>query len=163
MASINMNGRQSFVLNDIKNEIRQGRDVTHVLNVKVSKQGEEGTGNRIRAAVFTRVANRAITKNVQGQQVTITWRTSATRTSAYYYCDSAFTNRYVIGHTKILLRDILNDIDAVFNHVLTRGETGIAFLVTNPALYRAPVPDQFDDAATEEDNEDEVDIEQEYE
>jgi len=163
MASINMDGRQSFVLNDIKNEIRQGRDVTHVLNVKVSRQGEEGTGNRIRTAVFARIANRAITKHVQGQQVTVTWRTSATRTSAYYYCDSAFTNRYVVGHTKVLLKDILDAIDGTFNRVFTRGETGIAFLVTNPALYRVPAPDQFDDAVVEEDDEDEVDVEQEYE
>ena len=132
--------------------------MTHVLNVKISRQGEEGTGNRIRAAVFAR----AITKNVQGQQVTVTWRTSATRTSAYYYCDSAFTNRYVIGHTKILLNDILNKIDAMFNHAFTRGETGMAFLVTNPALYRTPDPDQFDDVAIGEDNEDEADVEQEY-
>ena len=157
-----MNGRQSFVMNEIKDEIRQGRDVTHVLNVKISRQGEEGTGDRIRKAIFQRVANRAIPKRVEGQQVTITWKTSATKTSAYYYCDSPFTNRYVIGHTKILLRDILNDIDATFNNVFTRHETGVAFLVTNPALYRIPAPDQFEEVAVEEEHDEEVDIEQEH-
>jgi len=134
--------------------------------VKISRQGEEGTGNRIRTTIFGCIANQAITKDVQGQQVTITWRTSATTTSAYYYCDSAFTNRYVVGHTKILLRDILDAIDATFNHVFTRGETGIAFLVTNPALYRVPAPGQFDDVAIQDGNdgdEDEADVEDDYE
>ena len=67
MASINMNGRQSFVVNDIKNEILQGRDVTHVLNVKVSRQGAEGVGNQIRAAIYNCIANRPIVKQVMNQ------------------------------------------------------------------------------------------------
>jgi hypothetical protein len=147
----------------MENEIRQGRDVTHVLNVKVSRQGADGTGNKIRAAIFSRIANRVITKQVLNQQVTVTWRPSATSTStsAYYFCDSPFTNRYVLGHTKILLRDIIADIDGAFNYVFTTGVTGLAFMVTNPALYRAIAPDQFDDVIIEDNNEDEGYIEEE--
>jgi hypothetical protein len=37
-----MDGCEGFILNDIKNEIRQGRDVTHVLNVTISRQGRKG-------------------------------------------------------------------------------------------------------------------------
>ena len=64
MASINMDGCQDFILNEIKNEIRQGRDVTHVLNVKTSRTGQEGPGDRIRKAIFEHMANRHITKIV---------------------------------------------------------------------------------------------------
>ena len=45
MAQINMDGRQSFFLNDIKNHIRQGGNVTHILNVKVSRQGTNEIGS----------------------------------------------------------------------------------------------------------------------
>ena len=32
---INMNAQQSFILNDVRNLIRAGGNVTHILNVKV--------------------------------------------------------------------------------------------------------------------------------
>jgi hypothetical protein len=164
MASINMDGCQSFILNDIKNEMRQGRNVTHVLNVKISRQGEAGTGNRIRSAIFGRMANRTITKIVHGQQVTVTWRTSAKRTSAYYFCESEFNNINVVGHAKVLLKDIIEDIDATFQGIFTRGETGIAFIVTIPAKYTMQTvqlaPDHSGDAVGENENENEVDVEQ---
>jgi hypothetical protein len=135
MASINMDGCQGFILNEIKNEIRQGRNVTHVLNVTISWQGEAGTANRIRSAIFERIANRPITKIVLGKKVTVTWRTSAKRNTPYYFCDNPFINLYVVGHTELLLRDIVDAIDVTFNRMFTRGETGIGFVVTNPALH----------------------------
>jgi hypothetical protein len=57
---------------------------------------------------------------VQGEKVTVTWRTGAMRTSAHYLCQRAFTNRYVVGHAKILLRDTLNAEDVTFNRLFTR-------------------------------------------
>lgn len=87
MAQIDMNGQQSFLLNDIKNHIRQGGNVTHILNVKVSNQRSPEEGNRIHQKIFQQIANTAQTKNVMGLNFAITWRTSATATSAYYHCD----------------------------------------------------------------------------
>jgi hypothetical protein len=145
MASINMGGCQGFILNDIKNEIRQGRVVTHVLNVTISRWGEEGTGVRIVRAIFECIANTPITKLVLGKKVTVTWRTSAKRNADYYFCDNPFTNLYVVGHTELLLRDIVDAIDATFNHVFTRGETGIGFVVTNPALHKVLTLEDLDD------------------
>jgi hypothetical protein len=86
---------------------------------------------------FGHMANITIAKDVQGEQVTVTvtWRTSAKRTSAYYFCESAFSNIYVVGHAKVLLKGILDDKDVTFEGVVTWGETGIAFLVTIPAKY----------------------------
>ena len=67
-----------------------------------------------------------------------------------------------MGHTKILLRDILSEIDEAFNHVFTVGTTGLAFMVTNPALYRIPARDQFEDLAVDAEDDDEADVEEEY-
>jgi hypothetical protein len=109
------------------------------------------------SAIFERIANRPITNIVQGQQVTVTWRTNAMRTSAYYFCQSTFNNRFVVGHAKILLRDTLDDIYVTFNCVFTRGETLIAFLVTNPAVYTMQTvqiaSDHSGDAVGENENE----------
>ena len=68
--------------------------------------------------------------------MTVTWRTSAKENTAYYFCDSEFINLYVVGHTEMLLRDIVDAIDGTFNRMFTRGEIGIGFIVTNPALHR---------------------------
>jgi hypothetical protein len=135
-----MNGSQSFLLNEIKQEIRAGRNVSHILNVKISNEVDNALGTRIRVAIFNRIANQAIAKDVEGEQVIIKWKTSARTTSAYYYCDSPFTNRTVIKHAKTLLRDILNETDDDFGNNFTNQITGLAFLVSLPAIYVSPNP-----------------------
>lgn len=122
-----------IINNQIKNEIDQGRDVTHILFVRTFK-----IDNDIIKNTFSKIVNKPITKVVQGQEVTITWKTSKIHmwlsenpTSAFYYCDSPFPNKYVLEHTKILLK-----------------ETDLTFLLVNPVLDIAPDPDQLDDLTT---------------
>ncbi|KAI9102727.1 hypothetical protein DFS34DRAFT_407099 [Phlyctochytrium arcticum] len=126
VASINKGGRQSFLLNDIKNILRAGGNVTHILKVKVSRQRNSQEGNAIRAEIYQRIANIPVTKQIGGMAVSITWRTSATTTSAYYHADVPFfTDIVVKGHSEKLLPDILTTLILV-------GTTGLAFLVSSP-------------------------------
>ncbi|KAJ3262287.1 hypothetical protein HK103_002701 [Boothiomyces macroporosus] len=140
--NINMNGKQPFLLNDIKNVLRQGGNVTHILNLKVSNQPDTATGDEIRKAIYRQIANRQLTHQVLGVAVTITWRTSAKQTSAYYHCDVAglFGDRAVKLHTQVLLQHVLNAIDNQFNNIFSTNRTGLSFIVTKP-LARPPVPD----------------------
>lgn len=143
MAQINMNGKQSFLLNDIKNHIRGGGNVTHILNVKVSNQRSSEEGNRIRQKIYSRIANAPQTKTVMGLTFAITWRTSATTTSAYYHCDMGglLGDVAVKAHSEALLSDILRAIDAEFGQVFSQGITGVAFLVTKPLVREVALID----------------------
>ncbi|KAJ3065851.1 hypothetical protein HK102_007803 [Quaeritorhiza haematococci] len=152
-----MNGRESFLLNDIKGVIRSGGNVTHILNVKVSRQMSAEQGTAIRRAIYQRIANKPLTKHVTGVPATITWRTTATSSSAYYHADvPLFTDIVVKEHTKQLLRDILNAIDNQFGNVFTSGITGLAFLVSKP-LSRQVVIMGDESEADSGDDADEVD------
>jgi hypothetical protein len=157
MAQINMDGRQSFLLNDIKNHIRLGGNVTHILNVKVSRQGTSETGTRIRQEIFRRIKGIPITKIINGVNVAITWNTSALSSSAYYHADIAmFTEIVVKRHTQLLLNDILQQIDAQFNHVFTNGATGLAFMVTRPLIREVVLGDESDELKGDEDEIDDI-------
>lgn len=125
-----MNGRQSL-LNDIKTHVRRGGNVTHILHVKVSREPSADIGHLIRQKIFRAIANVAITKIVNGQQITLTWRTTATTTSAYYHCDAVFFNDNAVkAHTKELLAGLLSTLNASFNNIFANGTTGLTFLVT---------------------------------
>jgi hypothetical protein len=143
MAQINMNERQSFLLNDIKNHISQGGNVTHILNVKVSNQRTPEEGTRIRQRIYQRIANTAQWKDILGLNFAITWITSATTTSAYYHCDvgGLLGDLAVKEHSKSLLRDILMSIDNDFEQVFSRGITGVSFLVTKPLIREVALVD----------------------
>jgi hypothetical protein len=133
---------RSFIMNDIKEELDAGREVTHILEVKVAN--DHGAARRIKAAIFKRIANKPITRYIEGYQVTMKWSTRARTSSACYFCDSMFNNNFVNKHTKILLGDIVKEIDAEFQHTFTKHNTGLAFLVCVPSLYEYPDPNQFD-------------------
>lgn len=143
MAQINMNGKQSFLLNDIKQHIRNGGNVSHILNVKVSNQRSAEEGNRIREQIFRTVCRNPITKIINGVHVTITWRSSATNTSAYYHTDvgGMFGDTAVKLHSQALLRDLLQELDPQFNNVFANGTTGVAFLVTKPLVREVVLGD----------------------
>lgn len=91
MAQINMDGSPQYLLNDIKQVVCQGGNVTHILNVKVSRQPSTEVGNRIRTAIFNFIANVPIQKILNGQPISLTWRTTATDSAAYYHCDAVFS------------------------------------------------------------------------
>ncbi len=69
MGQIIMNGRQSFLLNDIKQHIANGGNVTHILNVKVSNQPDNIVESRVRQLIFKQINNNPITINVDGTPV----------------------------------------------------------------------------------------------
>jgi hypothetical protein len=127
---INADGAQSFHLNTIKNELREGRNVSHILNVKLSNQQGIERGNAIRQAIYKKINSITITKVVNNRNVDITWKSSATQTSAYYYTDveGFYGDVAVKTHTAILLSDLLNQLRPVF------GEISLAFLVTRPLV-----------------------------
>ena len=136
MAQINMNGRQSFLLNDIKQHIQSGGNVTHILNVKISRQGTNDVGNQIRQHLFQRINNCPIQCMVNGMNVTITWRSNATSSSAYYHADvmGMLGDTAVQRHTEILLTRLLAALNERFDNVFRDGATGLAFLVSKPLV-----------------------------
>lgn len=156
-----MNGRQSFLLNDIKTQIRNGGNVSHILNVKVSNQRNAEEGNLIRQRIFQAIGNKNITLEVNGMQISICWKTSARTTSAYYHCDVAgmLGDMAVKEHTKLLLRRTLHDIDPHVDTVFSRNLTGVAFLVTKPLVREVVLfdDDDVDAAAHENDHHEAVD------
>lgn len=149
MATINMHGRRSFLLNDIKREIRNGRTVTHILNIKISNQPNAETGNRIRQRIFQIIKGKPITKDIHGLSVAVTWQTSATSRSAYYFSNNAFIDTFVKRHTKKLLTDVISQIDEEFGRIFSTGRTGLAFICTKPLVREVVLDD--DDDETEQD------------
>ncbi len=141
-----MDGKQSFLLNDIKQHVRNGGNVTHILNVKVSRQTSAEEATRIRQMIFRAINNIPITKAIGPMNVTITWRTSASQTTSYYHCDVGgwLSDVAVKEHTKLLLRDLLKALDGQFNNIFTNRVTGVAFLVTKPLSRQVVLVD--DDA-----------------
>lgn len=142
--SINMNRQQSFILNDIKTVVRAGGNVTHLLNVKVSNAPDKG--NDIRQRIFSIIRGRPITKNVYGINVSITWRSTANVSSAYYHSDNAmYTDRVVKRHTELLLRDILRMFTETPDNQFDNGVTGLAFIVTKPLTREIVLVDDGND------------------
>ncbi|KAJ3391833.1 hypothetical protein HDU92_008801 [Lobulomyces angularis] len=160
MAQINMNGKQSFLLNDIKQHIAKGGNVTHILNVKVSNQPENKGGSRIRQLIFNRINNIPITINVDGTDVTVTWRSNAVSSSAYYHSNNIFIDTIVKKHTKLLLRTVLGVIDNAVGGVFANGTTGLAFIVTKPLVREVVLVDDDADIIFQQD-EDELDVNEE--
>ena len=129
-----MNGKQSFLLNDIKREIENGGTVTHILNIKISNQPNSEIRNQIRQRIFRIIKGKTITKHINGRPVDVTWQTSATSSSAYYFSNNAFIDTLVQEHTQRLLRDVTDQIDAEFDNIFSTGRTGLAFICTKPLV-----------------------------
>ena len=126
MAQINI------LLNDIKRIVRQGGNVTHILNVKVAKEQQNEMGSAIRQAIFHRICGQPLTERVCNVNVAITWQSSATQSSAYYYSDNYVIDSYVKKHTRLLFRRILAELDETFGNV--NGVAGLAFIFTRPIM-----------------------------
>ena len=132
-----MNG---YLLNDV--HIRG--NVTHILKVKISNQPNIDTGNAIRLAILNLIGNRPITRTVNGMNVTITWCTAATTSSAYYYCDvkGMLGDTAVKLHTMSLRMNILSSIDHQFGNIFSNGTTRVSFLVTKPLAREVVLGDE---------------------
>ncbi|TPX55061.1 hypothetical protein PhCBS80983_g05631 [Powellomyces hirtus] len=158
-----MNGRQSFLLNDIKTTIRNGGNVTHILNVKISNEGPNKIGTRVRQRVFQLIKDKQLIQQVNDIPIAVTWKSSAKLSSAYYHSNNPmFTDMVIKRHTKLLLEYIIREIDGEFNNVFSTGTTGLAFMVTKPLTREVAVDDYEDvrlsDLSTEpRGDEDEID------
>ena len=139
----NMTITDCFILNDIKNHINHGNNVTHILNVKLSNLPSKDLGDAIREAIYKRIANTSITKRVNGMDVNITWRTEATKSTAYYHCDvqGMLGDTAVKLHSMSLLNDILKDIDKEFDKIFSKDNVVVAFLVTKPLARQVVLED----------------------
>ena len=135
MASINMNGDQSFLCNSIKRHVKNGGNVSHILNVRVSRQCDNEISAKIRQEIFKAIQGIPITKMLKGMNVTITWRSSSTD-SAYYHADvkGMLGDIAVKLHTELLFQDILNEINGKFQNIFAPGENGLAFLISRPLV-----------------------------
>lgn len=131
----------------MKRHIRDGNNITHILNVKVSREGLNNIGTQIRQTIFHRINGIPITKEISGVNVTITWNSNATASSAYYYADvgGIFGDVAVKRHTVRLLNDLLTELDERFNRVFSTNVTGLAFLVTKPLVREVVIDDDDDD------------------
>jgi hypothetical protein len=142
MARLNMSGWEPLILRDIKNEVRQGGNVTHILNLKVTRPRTPDEGDLINHRIYQLIANTPQFKDITGTQITITWRTSATRRSAYYHCNSGLFNDVAVhAHTQALVKDIIEVIDGEFEQVISRGISGVVFLVCKPLSRSVPLID----------------------
>jgi hypothetical protein len=72
-----------------------------------------------------------------GINATITWRSSTRSSAAYFHTDVPFyTDAIVKEHTKMVLADMLDNLNAEFNDIFRTGQTGLAFLVSRPLMRR---------------------------
>jgi hypothetical protein len=142
-------GLQSRRLVEIRNHIRAGTNISHILNVKVSNQPENRIyAGRIRREIRDRLYNIQHLINVNHNNaplpVAITWTmTDVGVSSAYYYAVNLPYIDAIIGrHTLSMLTSIC---DAIRNlHPEFGGQWGIAYLVTKPlALMQAMAQDDI--------------------
>jgi hypothetical protein len=125
-----MNGH---LLNDIKDVLRNGGNVTHLLEVKVSRQYRSKEKTAIQREIFKVIANTPVTMIVDGVAVTIIWRTSASANTAYYHADVPFfTDIIVKRHTMQLLADSRLMLNPHFNNIIAADITSLAFVVSKP-------------------------------
>lgn len=131
---------------DIKDIIRNGGNVTHVLNVKVAGEADTDAGDQIRSAVFRAINGIPKTIDVNGLPVVITWTANARRSSArYYFADVAFVDRFVKRHTDLWAREIKSQLDTTFGNMYVNGTTDVEFIVTKPLTYTHVLVDDEDD------------------
>lgn len=125
---------------EIKQLTRRGSNVSHILHVNISTPPKD-LAIPIRHAIFRIINEERITKEVDGVPVSITWRSSAQQTSAHFYCDvnGMFGDRAVNEHTKLLLRDVVHQLDPQFGNIFANGDTGVSFVVTRPLVLEVAI------------------------
>jgi hypothetical protein len=119
--------------NEIRKHVKNGGNITHILNVKILNQIDEIIENNIKQEIFRNLNGIPITKIINNINITITWHTNTNSIPSYYYADVLmFGDVAVQQHSKILLRDLLNIMDAQFDNIFSDGTVKVEFLVTKP-------------------------------
>ena len=114
-----------------------------LLTFSTSRSNEQrnGLGTQIRQEIFGKINGCPNTQLVNGQPITITWRTTCTQSSAYYHSDNIYIDRIVKRHTELLLQEVIGipllsdslaQTDNQLQNVFGNGLTGLAFIVTKP-------------------------------
>ena len=135
-----MDSDQSFLLNDIKQHVKNGGNVTHILNVRISQQLNSEIATLVKQAVFRLIQGIAITYPIHNMNVTITWRSSTDQTSAYHAdVGGMYGDVAVKRHTNMLLQTLIHQLDPLFEVYFTEGITGIktteiSLIVTRPLM-----------------------------
>ena len=131
MAHINMEGEQIFALNGVRQIVRGGGKVTHILKVEVARHVSAEIADRIQTAIYNHIANVAIKTIVNGLPVTITWTPADAAYPAYYHLNSVmFSDVAIHHHTQALLRQLIDRLNPDFDNGFTNGTIGVALLVS---------------------------------
>ena len=141
--NVRMRGSQPRWLIEIRNQLRAGLNISHVLKVKVSNEPDNREhANAIRRDIKSRiwnVENQQIVQHNNGNlPITIMWTMSDAGTmSAYYYAvNLPYIDEIVGKHTRQVLSVVCNAIRG--QHPEYGQAWGIAYLVTKPlALLQA--------------------------
>ena len=145
-----MDSDQSFLLNDIKQHVKDGGNVTHILNVQMSQRLNSEKATCAKQAIYRFIQGIAITYTINSMNVTITWRASTDQTSAYHAdVGGMYGDVAVKRHTNMLLQTLIHQLDPLFEFCFTQGITGIktteiSLVVTRPLMRTVCLIDDDD-------------------
>lgn len=142
-----MRGSQSRRLFEIRDQLRAGLNISHVLYVKVSDEPDNREhANAIRREIKSRIRNvehqQIVQHNGGNLPVTIVWTMHDAGTmSAYYYAINLPCIDEIVGrHTRQMLSVVCNAIRG--QHPEYGQAWGIAYLVTKPLALLQAMPQE---------------------
>lgn len=139
-----MNDSVSGLTKEMLCFVKGGGNISHILTVDVSRSLSVEERERVRQTVFALVANKPITKRVNGHEITLTWRASNTVSAppCQYHCDAVlFSDAAVHAHTLLLLRDLPSAVDCEIKDALPEGTATLALRITKPLTRQVPLID----------------------
>ena len=98
---------------------------SHILKIKILPRNDD-----VRQAIHNAINNIPILKTVKGMGVVITWR----QYNNCYRCDvgGMLGDIAVNEHTKQLRKDLLNDMDIMFDNIFSNGSIKVVFDLSKP-------------------------------
>ncbi len=125
-----MSGKSSMIQlnNDINAHIREGGNVSHILNVNINLSTDD-IANQIRQQVFNKINNIPLMFMIYNIPVKITWRSNAV--SNHYHADvmGIYGDVAVKLHTEMLLKSL-----SAYGGGLT-----LDFSITKPLVHTIPI------------------------
>lgn len=133
--------------NSVQDMIRGGTRITHLLNIKISKE-PTNIGSQLRQDIYNWLNNKEHSVRIQDYDITILWKSTASSSSEYYADIPLFTNQVIKEHTRAImtrLKDYLNN-RTYAEHCFTREQerSELVFIVTKTLLREEMDLEQFD-------------------